>query len=56
MYFEILFFVSHPLFPLLTIIFDKCELATNSSYPIGSLNDDIIRFIQQVLVISNKFF
>jgi hypothetical protein len=39
---------SHPLFPLLTIIFHKCELATNSPYRLGSLNEDIIEFIKQV--------
>ncbi len=47
--FKLFFLFSHPLFPLLTLMFDKCELATNSSYPLGSLNEDIIEFTKQVL-------
>ena len=39
---------SHPVFPLLTVVFDKCELATNSPYPVGSVNEDIMAFTKQV--------
>ncbi|CAF0823880.1 unnamed protein product [Rotaria sordida] len=38
----------HPLFPLLTIMFDKCELATNSLNLLGSINEDIIEFTKQL--------
>ncbi|CAF1095584.1 unnamed protein product [Didymodactylos carnosus] len=48
---------SHPLFPLLAVIFDKCELATccprdsgNSSYvcSLSSFNEDINEFTKQL--------
>ena len=48
---------SHPLFPLLAIVFDKCELATNSprdgnnpnyACSLTSLNEDVIEFTKQV--------
>ncbi|CAF0855115.1 unnamed protein product [Didymodactylos carnosus] len=48
---------SHPLFPLLAVIFDKCELATccsresgNSNYvcSLSSFNDDINEFTKQL--------
>ncbi|CAF0874885.1 unnamed protein product [Adineta steineri] len=39
---------NHSLFPLLTIIYNKCELATNSSYPFKSLDEDIIEFTKQL--------
>ena len=42
-------FFSHPLFPLLAIVFDKCEIATNSpASALGSINDDVREFVQQV--------
>lgn len=45
---------SHPFFPLLTIIFEKCELATNSPGSLGSVNEDIIEFIKQVCMIQSE--
>ncbi len=54
--FNMIFF-SHPLFPLLAIIFDKCELATNSprdgnnpnyACSLTSFNEDVIEFTKQV--------
>ncbi|CAF0998034.1 unnamed protein product [Rotaria sp. Silwood1] len=48
---------NHPLFPLLAIIFDKCELATNSprdannpnyACSLTSLNEDVIEFTKQL--------
>ncbi|CAF3705272.1 unnamed protein product [Rotaria sp. Silwood1] len=39
---------NHPFFPLLTIMFDKCELATNSLNSLGSINEDIIEFTKQL--------
>jgi hypothetical protein len=50
-------FFSHPLFPLLAIIFDKCELATNSprdannpnyACSLTSFNEDVVEFTKQV--------
>jgi hypothetical protein len=55
-FFNMIFF-SHPLFPLLAIIFDKCELATNSprdgnnpnyACSLTSFNEDVIEFTKQV--------
>lgn len=43
----VLFFFSHPIFPLLNIAFNKCELATNSSNPSASIDDDILAFTKQ---------
>ena len=40
-------FFSHPIFPLLNIVFNKCELATNSSNPSGSVDEDILAFTKQ---------
>jgi hypothetical protein len=60
MFFLFVFSFSHPLFPLLAIIFDKCELATNSprdannpnyACSLTSFNEDVIEFTKQV-----KFF
>ncbi|CAF2630846.1 unnamed protein product [Rotaria sp. Silwood2] len=39
---------NHPLFPLLIIMFEKCELATNSLSSLGSTNEDIIEFSKQL--------
>ncbi|CAF3297903.1 unnamed protein product [Rotaria socialis] len=39
---------SHPLFPLLAILFDKCELATNSASLLGTINEDIVEFTKQL--------
>ncbi|UJR26575.1 hypothetical protein I4U23_007896 [Adineta vaga] len=48
---------NHPLFPLLAIIFDKCELATNSSRDannpnfacsLTSFNEDLMEFTKQL--------
>lgn len=38
---------NHPLFRLLIVIFNKCELATNSTSSIGSVDEDIFDFIKQ---------
>ena len=53
-------FFSHPLFPLLALIFEKCELATCTPREPGvagsdvcssdSFNEDIAVFSKQVLV------
>ncbi|CAF1047557.1 unnamed protein product [Adineta ricciae] len=40
--------LNHPLFPLLTIVFHKCELATIAPYALDSFNKDIIEFIKQL--------
>jgi hypothetical protein len=54
---KIFIFISHPLFPLLAIIFDKCELATNSprdannpnyACSLTSFNEDVMEFTKQV--------
>jgi len=51
------FFFSHPLFPLLALIFEKCELATCTPRDSGgpgdvcsseSFNDDVTEFAKQV--------
>jgi hypothetical protein len=51
-------FFSHPLFPLLALIFEKCELATctprDSNGPgdvcsSESFNDDVTEFAKQVI-------
>ncbi|CAF2092196.1 unnamed protein product [Rotaria magnacalcarata] len=48
---------NHPLFPLLAIVFDKCELATNSprdannpnyACSLASLNEDVVEFTKQL--------
>ncbi|CAF1587275.1 unnamed protein product, partial [Adineta steineri] len=50
----------HPLFPLLALIFEKCELATCTPRDLGgpgdvcsseSFNDDIAEFTKQVKLI-----
>ena len=59
----IFIFISHPLFPLLAIIFDKCELATNSprdannpnyACSLTSFNEDIMEFTKQVKCTNKK--
>lgn len=51
-------FFSHPLFPLLALIFEKCELATCTPRDLGgpgdvcsseSFNDDVAEFTKQVI-------
>ncbi|UJR22508.1 hypothetical protein I4U23_025559 [Adineta vaga] len=39
---------NHPIFPLLTMVYQKCELATITPQPLDSLDDDIIEFIKQL--------
>lgn len=56
----LIFFYRHPLFPLLALIFEKCELATCTPREPGvaggdvcsseSFNEDIAVFSKQVLV------
>jgi hypothetical protein len=55
---DIIFF-SHPLFPLLALIFEKCELATCTPRDSGgsgdvcsseSFNDDVTEFAKQVII------
>lgn len=43
-----LFYIRHPLFPLLALLFERCELATQSSDPQSSdaFNLDIQAFVQ----------
>ena len=59
-YYFVLFLFSHPLFPLLALIFEKCELATCTPREPGvaggdvcsseSFNEDIAVFAKQVQV------
>lgn len=46
--FRVFFFARHPLFPLLALLFERCELATQSSDPQSSdaFNLDIQAFVQ----------
>lgn len=45
---KLFFFYRHPLFPLLALLFERCELATQSSDPQSSdaFNLDIQAFVQ----------